>query len=107
VSNLNSIDTHCKTLYLGVSATDNQVPQGQIVVSPSPFRDHLNVALSATLRSPVFHLYDQMGRLLYKESMVWGINEVETSSLPPGMYFWEVVSTGNRVKAGKIVKTGQ
>ncbi len=106
VANQNGSNSHCKTLYLGVSALENPVLQAQVQVAPNPFFDHLNVALSASLRNPVFSLYDQMGRLCCKSALVLGITEVETSSLSAGMYFWEIRSAGALAKAGKVIKLG-
>lgn len=107
VSNANASNTHCKSLYLGVTSTENPVLQSQIVVSPNPFSNRLGIALSTKLRSPVFYLYNQMGNLLREVRLTFGVTEIETESLEPGMYFWEVMSNGGRVKAGKIVKAGQ
>lgn len=107
VSNVNSSNTHCKTLYLGVTATENPVLQSQIVVSPNPFQSHLSVALSTNLRGPVLRLFDQVGREALRQPLAFGITEVETGDLPPGMYFWAVVSNGGIVKTGKIVKTAR
>ncbi len=107
VSNVNASNALCRTLKLGNSLAENPEVLERIQVTPNPFRDHINIALSANLRSPVFQMFDQMGRLVRKESLAFGIREVESSSLPQGIYFWEVVSNGERAKAGKIVKTGR
>ncbi|MDX2280107.1 MAG: PKD domain-containing protein [Saprospiraceae bacterium] len=105
VSNQYGSDTHCKTLYLGVSAQQNPVLQTQVQVWPNPFRDRLAVALSANLRSPVFRMHDMTGRLVQKAPMTLGVNEIVTADLPLGIYFWEVLSGGLRVKNGKLLKT--
>jgi len=105
VSNPYGSDTHCKTLYLGVSAQDNPVLQAQVQVWPNPFRDRLAVALSANLRSPLFRLYDMTGRPVREERLTLGVNEIEAGLLPAGMYFWQVTADGEVVKSGKIVKT--
>ena len=104
VSNQYGSDTHCKTLYLGVSAQDNPVLQSQVLVWPNPFGAQLAVALNATLRSPVFRLFDMAGRLLRQEHIGPGVYEIDTAELPPGMYFWEIGAEGERVKSGKVVK---
>ena len=104
VSNINGSHTHCKTLYLGVSATHNPVLQDQVKLTPNPFKDRLNVSLSVELRSPVFRLYDQTGRIMREEKMSYGGTEISTASLPAGIYFWEVRSAGALVKSGKCVK---
>ena len=104
VSNVNGTDTHCKTLYLGVSAQDNPVLQSQITVSPNPFTDWLSVALNASVRSPVFRLFDATGRLVSTEPLALGIHELETNGLPSGMYFWRVESAGEVLQQGKCLK---
>jgi hypothetical protein len=63
--------------------------------------------LSTNLRSPVFYLYNQLGNLLREERLAYGITELETGALPPGMYFWVVKTNGRLVKSGKIVKSGR
>lgn len=104
VSNSFDSDTHCKTLHLGVTGQNNPVLQSKISVSPNPFSERLSVALSVHLRSPVFRLYDAMGRLVHEQQVVHGINEVETIALNNGVYFWQVVGNGESIKAGRIVK---
>ena len=104
VSNSNANNTLCRTLKLGNTTAKNPEIQERIQVTPNPFRNHLSIALSANLRSPVFNLYDQMGRLILKDWLAFGITEIETSSLPTGMYFWEIRAMGETVKTGKCVK---
>ncbi|MEQ1746803.1 MAG: PKD domain-containing protein [Saprospiraceae bacterium] len=107
VSNQYGTDTHCKTLYLGVTAQDNPVLQAQVVVWPNPFRERFAVALSANLRSPALRLYDAAGRLVLEQRLVFGVNEIEAAGLPAGLYVWEVVAGGERVKSGKCVKLAE
>ena len=107
VSNLYGTDTHCKTLFLGVTAQDNPVLQAQVRVWPNPFRERFAVALSANLRSPALRLYDAAGRLVLEQRLMLGVNEIEAGALPAGLYVWEVVAGGERAKSGKIVKIKQ
>ncbi|MFN0174667.1 MAG: PKD domain-containing protein [Saprospiraceae bacterium] len=107
VSNQYGSDTHCRTLSLGVSATHNPIPKSPVVVSPNPFRNHLSVALGTSLRSPVFNLYNQMGRLVQTRRLTFGITEIETGTLPPGMYFWELRVQSELVKSGKCIKVAE
>lgn len=97
--------THCKTLFLGVTPSENPVLQEQVQVWPNPFGERLAIAFSATnLRQPVFLLYDATGSLVRQEHLSFGIHEVDTGDLSKGMYFWVVESAGERVKSGKVVK---
>jgi hypothetical protein len=107
VSNQHGTDTHCKTLYLGVTAQDNPVLQAQVRVWPNPFRERFVVALSANLRSPALRLYDAAGRLVLEQRLVLGVNEIEAAGVPAGLYVWEVVADGERVKSGKCVKLAE
>jgi hypothetical protein len=104
VTNINGNNTHCKTLYLGVSATENLMLQNQIVISPNPFSNRVNIALSTNLRSPILRLYDQTGRLIREERLAFGITELETAALPKGIYFWEIRTVGEIAKSGKLIK---
>jgi len=104
VSNVNGSNTHCKTLYLGVSATDNPVLQNQITVSPNPFYEWFSVSLSTYLPNPMFRLYDMTGLLVRAGQITYGINEIVANDLNSGIYFWEVISNKELIKAGKIIK---
>lgn len=104
VSNINSTDTHCKTLYLGVSAAENLSLKNQVIISPNPFNNILTVSLSAKLRNPVFRLYNQLGIITHEENLAFGISDINTETLPPGIYFWEVNTSGQKVKTGKVLK---
>jgi hypothetical protein len=107
VSNQHGMDTHYKTLYLGVTAQDNPVLQAQVLVWPNPFRERFAVAISANLRSPTLRLYDAAGRLVLEQRLVLGVNEIKAAGLPAGLYMWEVVAGGERVKSGKCVKLAE
>lgn len=45
-----------------------------------------------------------MGRIVITQPVVTGLNEIDTSILPPGFYAWEVTVAGERMKTGKVVK---
>lgn len=106
VSNVNSSSTHCKTLQLGTSVTDDPALKSRVQVLPNPFNERLSVLWNTELHGAIFHLYDLTGRIVRTERMVLGVNEIDTGGLPPGAYFWEVglTSGGQRVKSGKLMK---
>lgn len=104
VSNAQSSDTHCKTLYLGVSAAEDPVLQTHISVTPNPFDAHLYVAMSVHLPSAEWRLFDATGRLARTLVPSFGITAVDAGDLPAGCYFWEMTSGGKRIKSGKAVK---
>jgi hypothetical protein len=105
VSNPNASNTLCRTLKLGNTLAENPEIQARIQVSPNPFQDHIRVAMSANLNNTIFRLYDQIGRKVLEQRLVFGITEIETGALQAGMYFWELRAKGEIAKSGKIVKT--
>jgi hypothetical protein len=104
VSNANGSDVHCKTVFSTVAVKDNPAVVSSIAVSPNPFQRKLAVSLGVPMQSPVLLLYDQTGRLVHTEPLGLGITEIETGHLQPGLYFWSVMTGGERVKSGKLLK---
>jgi hypothetical protein len=104
VSNAHATNTFCRTLFLGVSASDDPEIQERISVFPNPFHMQLVVAAGSNLRNGMFYLYDLSGRLVRQVTTLIGVREMETGDLATGIYFWEVREGGERVSAGKVVK---
>ncbi len=108
ISNQYSSDTLCRVLHLGTSAVLSPELAAAVQVFPNPFQEHLSVALaSVRLRGSVLRLHDQMGREVLRQVLEPGISGVNTAELPVGMYFWEVVAGGVRVKSGKVIKVSE
>jgi PKD domain len=105
VTNSNSSDTLCRVLYLGTSATNEFQSSVQISVTPNPFSDNIFVDLNTDLHSPIFRLYDQIGSLVLENRLTFCVKDLDTRSVQPGIYFWEVSGNQGRLKAGKIIKT--
>ncbi len=106
VNNQYSSDTLCRVVQLGVSATHNLLLQSQVTVSPNPFQGYLYVS-SPQQDGGEFRLYDQMGRLVCEKPLAFGVTDIDTGALPPGMYFWEVVGGAGRATVGKIIKSAR
>jgi len=84
-----------------------EAPESQIEVRPNPFRERFTVALNTNLRSPTLRLHDAAGRLVLEQPLVFGVNEIEAGALPAGLYVWQVLAGGERVKSGKLIKTNK
>lgn len=105
-TNANGSDTWCDTVRVFATAQQDPTLDRRLDVWPNPFRDQLNVMWSARLPSPVFRLFDTVGRVVFSAPLAYGFSEFEPAGLPPGLYYWEVATRGERVKTGKVVKTG-
>jgi hypothetical protein len=57
------------------------------------------------IKSPLFRLYDQVGRAVLEQNLMVEQNMVETAILPNGIYFWQVRDENGRFKTGKLIKT--
>ncbi len=104
VVNANGEHTLCRTLQLGSTLAEDPEVQERVLVAPNPFGDWFSVSLSAVVRSPVVILYDQLGRVVLREPLLFGVTEIGTGHLSPGIYFYRVEASGERVKSGKLIR---
>jgi PKD repeat protein len=103
VTNQNGSHTFCRTID-GITSTqvlDNQI---DISVTPNPFHNHLSIALTTHLASPVVRLYDLTGRMVLESSLQTGTTDLDTEALPAGAYIWQVSTREGVVKSGKAIK---
>jgi hypothetical protein len=85
------------------SSTIVAIPES-IRVIPNPFQDHLMVNISAPVSFPVFSLYSITGQCILRQPLSEGWNEMETSTIWTGMYFYRIEAEGRVVETGKVVK---
>ena len=106
VSNENSENTSCQTLYLGVSATqEGQSIQPDISLFPNPVHSTLRVAFHSHIpQAAELILYDLVGRPVLRESQLRQVSRVDVSGLSSGTYIYEVKEAGEVISGGKIVK---
>ncbi len=99
----------CDTLGINGPTSTTFTPVGLNIfdLSPNPFSNWLTVSLKENFRHPNFRLYDQLGHLALENQLAFGTTEMETSSLPPGFYIWEVTANGQRIKSGKCIKLAE
>lgn len=109
VCNANACDTLCREIKLGNSHSENPEFLTQIQVSPNPFSSLLYVGNTSPLgnNNCVFRLYNQTGTLAREYKLPFGITEIDTKDLPPGMYFWNVESHMEILRSGKIIKLNE
>jgi len=105
VSNENSSDTSCDTLYIGVSGTEDFVDKVSLSVYPNPTEGMTRFLLSGYLpRQGVLLLYDLKGQLVLQEEMRTGVTVVDLSGLDIGTYVYELRDSEKVVGSGKIVR---
>jgi hypothetical protein len=108
VTNANGENTVCKTLYIGVSAINENTGRESIVkVYPNPASEWLEIGQEDDLfLIGEFRLFNILGEEMKKleingrdNSQRLGIGE-----LPNGSYYWNVTCEGNTLQSGKIMK---
>ena len=106
LSNENSEHQYCKTIYLGVTATeDKMLLDRQVNIFPNPVEAHLYIELRDYLpQDAQLHIYNEMGQQQFLFDINGGWNNFEVASLPNGLYFYSIVDNGIVIYADKFVK---
>jgi len=105
VSNPYGSDTHCRTLYLGVSATGAPVRHSSILLYPNPAKDWIEARLDHPAKADSrLQLYDLAGRLLQTEPLSAGAlaHRVPIAGLPNGWYLVCLLEGGRVVAREKM-----
>jgi len=104
VSNENSSDTSCKTLFLGTSSTE-EFSQPDFSLYPNPTDGLTRLMLQGYLpREGVLRLYDLQGKLVLSQAVRTGASVLDLSSLDIGTYVYELQDGKNLLKSGKVVR---
>lgn len=107
VSNAYGADTLCREIVVaGTSDVGNIVMLPQVLVGPNPFEEVLRVQVPALVRgvSPVFRLSNALGREVLQLPLNTFDNTFPVSTLPAGIYVWQVMWQGRVTQSGKVVK---
>ncbi len=105
VSNENSSNISCDTLFLGVTSLDNQTEDRHISLFPNPVETVTRVAIHDYLpQSAVMRIYNQSGQLVQTATLTGVTTTVDMSALTSGVYVYEVWDGKKRLSGGKVVK---
>ena len=105
VSNENGEDKYCKTIYLGVTSTeDKTLTQEQVLIYPNPVEDKLYIELKEYLpKNASIVIHDGLGQRVYASRIYGGWNHYDVSQLQSGMYYLSIYDGGLRY-ASKFIK---
>jgi PKD repeat protein len=105
-TNQNGADTICKNLQIDVVGTSVLAHTTvELQLSPNPTTGTLLATLNGTAQAVQLLIHDCLGKLTASKSLIQGIDVVDISDLPPGIYYYQALNSGKRIGAGKIVKT--
>lgn len=84
------------------SLATTEMKGGKVAVYPNPFKDHLNIT---TEDKGFVYFYDMGGRIVSYKPVRKGSNILDTSSLFPGLYVYQVKNaSGTVLSTGKVLK---
>jgi len=93
----------CDTIYSTISTTNAPNGAADIEASPNPFHETISITTAPLSEPHTFLLFSNTGHLVRRQKFS-GNAEIETESLPAGIYFWSIEKGGAMVKRGKCVK---
>jgi hypothetical protein len=88
----------------GPCDTLQQPPAEGVSLAPNPTNDYVKVGVADPEGSPVFELYDALGRLVFSQSLLTHYTHLPVGFLPSAVYFYRVKNAdGKRAGSGKLV----
>ncbi len=106
VSNEYAMDTECKILSLGTTATEPDVLRNKpLKVYPNPADDYILLEYLPESKHVTWTLYDAMGRVVMKQQLVNAGRHrfVLKDDINTGLYFWMVKDGVRVVGSGKVL----
>lgn len=103
VSNGISSDSYCQDLSIGSSTTYN-IENDNMSIYPNPFNDKIVIETSFPLYNTEFFVYDYFGKRILKREVLTERVELETYNLLSGVYYWTLLTNGQQIGRGKIIK---
>ncbi len=103
VRNKNGEDTLCKTIDIRPTSLIDHQPSYEVVVSPNPCQDFLNLEITGFKNSKV-NLYNPWGVKIHSQLLQPGKNALNMKTWDSGLYFYSVTKNGVQVKTGLVLK---
>jgi uncharacterized repeat protein (TIGR01451 family) len=89
--------------FILTTGREPQLPVVSWAVFPNPFSEMATVAVQgAANNEAAIRLYDLTGRMVRHQSFTGGVIRIQKESLPPGLYFYEILLNGMPVGNGKL-----
>lgn len=83
----------------------SDVDKYNFIVSPNPVSDILQINPGEYIPEQGFlQITDSTGRQVLRQKLMIGLNTIDMTTLPPGLYFWTAEDNGVKMKGGKVVK---
>jgi len=76
-----------------------------ITVYPNPFSTYTTIVINdrSQINNCEFRMYNVLGEEVICTTLIKQVTNLQTNSLPPGVYFYQLVSGNELIQSGKIV----
>ncbi|MBN8679299.1 MAG: T9SS type A sorting domain-containing protein [Chitinophagales bacterium] len=93
----------CDSIWSTINTTQVPLETLNIQVSPNPFQEKIQITVQPLEDTHRFLLYNQLGVLIFHNDFETSF-ELETSTLPQGIYYWTVEREGRHIHRGACLK---
>jgi hypothetical protein len=92
-------------LALGISSLNAENPNETVTVYPNPFNNSTTIVLNgaAPIDKAEFRLYNLLGEEVASTTITNQETILETSKLPSGIYFYQVMNNDKLIQSGKLI----
>jgi len=97
------IPSYCATVSIPLG--DNPRVNNAVTIYPNPFITSISVMINdaSLINEMEFKLYSILGEEVMKETLTNQLTTLDTSNLPLGLYFYQIISNKKTVQSGKLV----
>ncbi|MES2587332.1 MAG: ice-binding family protein [Bacteroidota bacterium] len=102
---LNQFDYNGINFYSEIKVVDFSITDFDISLYPNPFNAEINITLKNININDSWELklYNVLGDLVDKKSLIIEKSKIETSNFPSGIYFYKVFNKDKLIQSGKLI----
>lgn len=107
VSNENSSHKYCRDVVIGdtTSTLDNVSAHMQVHLFPNPTTADIHITISDYVPADArVVIYDAMGNSIVDKRVYYGLNPIDLSHVPSGIFFYRLSENGKDIKTGTLTK---
>jgi len=82
---------------------ETEIKVTDYAVYPNPATDYIKVFKAIQVHESDFQLYNTSGQMILYKHLTDNITEINISSLPAGMYLFNILKDGKQMETGKLV----
>ena len=93
----------CDTLNINTATTEIEKEENLFTISPNPANTELEISTKQIAYGNEVQIYNAIGTAVLTQNLTSEKTTLDVSQLPPGMYFYAIISDNKRLQSGKLV----